>query len=65
MYTFKFVRSCQIVLESDYTNTYSDGQCIRVPIFHILANICYCQPINMLANLMVSHYGFNTHFSDF
>ena len=37
--------------EDSYTNMYSDGQCIKVSILHILADICSCQPINVFANL--------------
>lgn len=41
------------------------GNILESLLFHTPANICYCQPIKNFANLMVSHYSFNIHFSDF
>lgn len=34
-------------------------------LLRILINVCYCQPLKIFTNLMVSHYDFNTNFSDF
>lgn len=50
-HTLNIFRNCQTIFQSNSTVLHSYQQCIRIPVLHILANLCYYPSFFIIAIL--------------